>query len=198
MPPQGVKKKSGWDSAAHFAVATVKRAAAFGSKARHVLVLAASALALRCPFARLPLVPAFRCLLVIVGQSKGLTGGLAPHASAIDVAPGPSSTAPPAAVAAASSPPKSPPRSARRRHRFLRTRVAHLLVVRCSRCRLVCPLGGSGRIYCSALFRLRDQGQRQSPAKTTHLTHAGKSCTPGKDVRSALPRLVNRKFSKAG
>ena len=107
MPTQGVKEKSGWDSAAHFALATGKRAAAFGSKARHVLVLAASALALRCPFARLPLVPAFRCLLVIVGQSKGLTGGLAPHASAIAAAPGPSSTAPPAAVAAASSPPKA-------------------------------------------------------------------------------------------
>jgi len=37
MPTQGVKEKSGWDSAAHFAVATGKRAAAFGSKARQVL-----------------------------------------------------------------------------------------------------------------------------------------------------------------
>ena len=38
MPPQGVKKKrSGWDSAAHFALGNGKRAAAFGSKARQVL-----------------------------------------------------------------------------------------------------------------------------------------------------------------
>ena len=73
-------------------------------------VLAASALAL-------PISPSprsyqlFRCLLVIVGQSEGLTGGLAPHASAIAAAPGQSSTAPPAAVAAASSPPEPLPRS---------------------------------------------------------------------------------------
>ena len=37
-----------------------------------------------------------------------------------------------------------------------------------------------GHIYCSVIFRL--QGQRQSPVRTTHLTHAGNTRTFGKDV----------------
>jgi len=50
-------------------------------------------------------------------------------------------------------------------------------------CMVASGAPGSGRIYCSAVFRLRDQGQRQSPAKTTHLTHASNTRTLGEDVK---------------